>query len=163
VDDVLSKRQYITVTYFLKITCLHETWHTKIMETFFLNTEVNIKKIFLRKQSFSKYQMQHLPHSELLLWERLCKSVFLTSRVHLSLGSSEQLWQQPKIGIKAVGISLQPYSTYMQDSTSDLLYFLRYRLTKKSITYNHTPSHPSIHPITSISHCRASAVLRKNK
>ena len=52
-------------------------------------------------------------------------------------------------------------------STSDLLYFLRYGLTKKSVTYNHPPNQPprrpapTHYPIKSVWQPRTSAASRK--
>jgi len=45
-------------------------------------------------------------------------------------------------------------------STSDLLYFFEILLDEKSITYYHAATLRPDHPISSLWHCRASAVMR---
>jgi len=63
----------------------------------------------------------------------------VTSRVPLSLVSSPQL-QQLEIGMKAMGISIPPYSTYVPSFNFISFVLPEISFDEKSVTYNLPPA-----------------------
>jgi len=68
--------------------------------------------------------------------------------------------KQPEIfGMKAIGISLPPYSIYKQNFNFRSVTLPEISFDEKSVIYNYSPSHP----ISSVWRHRASAALRNKR